>query len=283
MRGEGEDPMRSGDLGNDDPGGPGERQDDLFVEVTDLRTSLPPVIRSRLRPRGVLAATISARFQSLLTIAVTALVTLVIALALPLEPGRARAPAPAPTPTPRVASNSQLIVGLASGTPAETPYPTPTVVAPPIGVAPEDCPLASEPVPFDPQAVGSGIGGSEVWLVAPFSGSPAALHLNWLLPSGYTQYGWPVPVQVLVKVGFSQQITLSGSDLRTRYPLWLAASPYTPAEPVTTLDPAQLPSSTSDRAWSIWFGILYLPGAGCYMWRASWLGGGWTAGFAAGE
>lgn len=260
---------------------PGERQDDLLVEVTDLRTRLSSANRSRLRPRGLPAATISARFQSLLTIAVTALVTLVIVLALPLGPGHAREPAP--TPTPPVASNSQLIVGLTSGTPAATAYPAPTVVAPPIGPAPEDCPLASEVVPFDPQAVGSGIGGSDVWLVAPFSGPRAVLHLNWLLPSGYTQYGWPVPVQVLVKAGFAPQITLAGSDARTRYPLWLAASPYTPAEPVTTLDPAQLPSSTDDRAWSIWFGILYLPGAGCYMWRASWPGGGWTAGFSAGE
>lgn len=260
---------------------PGERQDDLLVEVTDLRTRLSSANRSRLRPRGLPAATISARFQSLLTIAVTALVTLVIVLALPLGPGHAREPAP--TPTPPVASSSQLIVGLTSGTPAATAYPAPTVVAPPIGPAPEDCPLASEVVPFDPQAVGSGIGGSDVWLVAPFSGPRAVLHLNWLLPSGYTQYGWPVPVQVLVKAGFAPQITLAGSDARTRYPLWLAASPYTPAEPVTTLDPAQLPSSTDDRAWSIWFGILYLPGAGCYMWRASWSGGGWTAGFAAGE
>ena len=269
--------MSSSDRGGDEPG---ERQDDLLVEVTDLRPGLTPR-PSRVRPLGLPAPPNSARAQSLLTIAVTALVTLVIVLALPLGPGNARAPAP--TPTPRVASTSQIIVGLVAGTPAATPYAMPTVVAPPIGPAPEDCPLASEVVPFDPQAVGSGIGGSDVWLVAPFSGPRATLHLNWLLPSGYTQYGWPVPVQVLVKVGFAQQVTLSGSDLRTRYPLWLAASPYAPAEPVISLDPAGLPSSTSDRAWSIWFGILYLPGAGCYMWRASWSGGGWTASFSAGE
>lgn len=253
--------------------GAGERQDDLLIEVTDLQPAAPNTPSSWLsRRRWASRAAVS---HPLLALAAAALVVLVVVAALPLG---AR-PTPAPTPTRSVAPNRQII----AGSPTPSPYPTPTRVAPQIGFAPLDCPLASAPVAFDPAAVGSGIGGSNVWLVAPFSGRKAVLHLNWLLPSGYTQYGWPVPIQVLVKPDFAQPITLNGSDLRTRYPLWLAASPYAPAAPSITLEPEQLPSSTSDQLWSIWFGIMYLPGAGCYMWQASWPGDGWTATFAAGE
>jgi hypothetical protein len=35
--------------------------------------------------------------------------------------------------------------------------------------------------------------------------------------------------------------------------------------------------------FSIWFDVLYLPGAGCYTLQASWPGGGWIVNFAAGR
>src|SRR5215469_8975967 len=127
-----------------------ERQDDLHIEVTDLRpdgmSTHPPRLRSQWQPTRAAVA----HHQTLLTVAVTALVTLVIVMALP--PGARPLRTPTPTHAPAtVLSNNQSIIGVSSvGTETPTPYPAPTVFVPPLGASPVDCPLASIPVAFDP-------------------------------------------------------------------------------------------------------------------------------------
>lgn len=197
-----------------------------------------------------------------------------------------------PKPAPPIARVS--IPALLLTTPTPSPYPTPTLIAPAIGPVPANCPQGSPLVDFDPTAITPGIGGPDVWLVAgTFDGAHvpaprprATLAIGSLRPSDYTSLGWPIQVMVLIKFGFIQPIILTGRDLRTGYSLWLSPDANNPgssaeATPTATIDPSQLPSSTGH--WHIWFGVLYLPGAGCDTLRASWPTGGWTINFAAGR
>jgi hypothetical protein len=205
-----------------------------------------------------------------------------------------------PTPVPTL-DLSQLHVPQRSPTPQPTPtpspYPSPTLIAPAMGPVPPNCPPSASLVPFAPDAIIPGAGGPDVWLVAGefyFSGPPSAkamphaiAHLGAPPRSAYTPYGWPVMVQVLVTSGFTQAITVTGTDLHTGYPLWLAPGPNPVPEgaaPIFTTNPRQPEGSTGDaqQSWNIWFGALYLPGAGSYTLQASWHGGGWTVHFAAG-
>lgn len=227
-----------------------------------------PWYRQRVEvPRPLVAAAIAA----LLVLALLAMSPIGSALA---ALGAHATPAPTtarfafPTPVP--------------ATPTPSPNLTPTLIAPSIGPAPSNCPPGSPPVEFSP-AVSPGIGGSDVWLVGPVTGPRSTARIGLLPPNVYTQFGWPVQIPVLVKVGFAQTISLRGHDLHTGYALWLTPGPPEAAMPALTIDPGQLQSSTSDGQWRIWFGVMYLPGAGCYALHASWPGGGWTVNFAAGR
>ncbi|HKT37177.1 MAG TPA: hypothetical protein VJR48_02330, partial [Ktedonobacterales bacterium] len=55
------------------------------------------------------------------------------------------------------------------------------------------------------------------------------------------------------------------------------------AAPLATIDPAHGLAHTRDARWDIWSGVLYLPGAGCYIVQANWPGNGWFVDFAAGR
>ena len=301
-------PSAQGPSPGTDGEGPGpehqpERQpDDLYIEVSDLPrpaqlwfarpTGTPssdirpaPWYRQRvLVPRPLVAASLAV------------MVVLVVALLVATPFGSALAIVglrPAPTP----ASARIVVLTPALATPTPSPYPTPTLVAPAIGPVPTTCPPGSPLVAFDPTATVPGVGGQGVWLVADaFLGASgggnlghgATAELGSLPPSEYTLVGWPVQVMVLVQVDLTQPITLMGHDLRTTYSLWFSADANNPgaideAAPLATIDPSQVASSTSNGRWKIWFGVLYLPGAGCYRLQASWPGGGWTVNFAAGR
>jgi hypothetical protein len=168
-----------------------------------------------------------------------------------------------------------------------------------MGYVPSTCPPGSPLVNFDAGATVPGVGGQGVWLVAgafvDFAGAPGAIvgqsataKIGSLPPSDYTLAGWPVQVQVLVQSTLTQPLTLTGQDLRTAYPLWFSSDANNPgaideAVPLASIDPSQVASSTVDGRWKIWFGVLYLPGAGCYQLQARWPGGGWRVTFAAGR
>jgi hypothetical protein len=203
-----------------------------------------------------------------------------------------------PTPTPTALAFGIVVVSVvAIDTVIPSPYPSPTPIAPAIGSVPTTCPPGPPLVAFDPTNTVPGVGGKDVWLVAPFYlgasggsnlGHGATVELGTHSPSEYTLAGWPVQVMVFVQVDQTQPITLTGHDLRTTYSLWFSADANNPgaideAAPLATIDPSSVASSTSDGIWKIWFGVLYLPGAGCYQLQASWPGGGWTVTFAAGR
>lgn len=180
-------------------------------------------------------------------------------------------------------------------TPTPSPYPTPTPIAPAIGAIPADCPQGAPLASFDP-IVSPGIGGTDVWLVAgdflgaqrPGSQQRATATIGQLTPGDYTSAGWPVQVMALVRANLTQPVTITGHDLRTGYPLWWSPDANNPgaveeAAPVAVIDPTQLQSKLGDGQWDIWFGVLYLPGAGCYALQSSWAGGHWVAFVAAGR
>lgn len=265
--------------------GPERRPDDLEIEVSDLHAPSPhgggaerlPWHRQRVElPRPVVAA------------AVVALVVLAVAaILLPsIGPVAALFTRPASTPTSQTVVQVAILAP-ATPTPSPSSYPTPTLIAPAIGPTPRDCPAGPAFVLFDPAAVGPGVGGPDVWLTAPFNTPHSTISLGLRRPSDYTPYGWLVQLQVFVTPGLAQTITLTGSDLRTHYPLWVtddfAGDPDLPAAPAITIDSTQLSSTTSDGKWRIWFGWMYLPGAGCYTLQTSWRDGGWQVTFAAGR
>jgi hypothetical protein len=229
-------------------------------------------------PRGLVAAAV-------VVIVMLALLSAPISSALVALGGRL-------APTPTVAhSNSysqfRVVTPTATLSPSPTPYPTATLAAPALGAVPATCPQGAALVPFDTATIIPGIGGTDVWIVGPFSGPRATAHLASMYPSDYTPLGWPLQIQVAIASTGTLPITLTGRDLRTGYPLWFQANdPGTgapPATPSLTIDPTQLQSSTGDGKWLLWFGVLYLPEASCYIIQSAWAGGGWTANLAAGR
>ena len=196
------------------------------------------------------------------------------------------------TPTSPAAGGGSTVV---LTTPTPSPYPLPTPIAPAMGSIPTTCTPGSPLVAFAPTDTVPGIGGQGVWLTAAvFFGASGAANLGHgataklgsFSPSDYTLAGWPVQVSVLVQDNLTHQITLTGQDLRTTYRLWFSADANNPgavdeASPLATIDPSSVSASMSD--WKIWFGVLYLPGAGCYRLHATWQGGSWTVVFAAGR
>jgi hypothetical protein len=277
-----------------------ERQpDDLDLEVSALMhepTLRPSGGRSRLAPgnRGVVPWYRQSVLVPRLVVAtaIVVLLALVLLVAAPVGPALGVLGALRSQPTPTPTTFRFVFPTSVPATPTPSPYPTPTLVSvPALGPVPADCPPGSLLVDFDPAASIPGVGGPDVWFVAgalvgahgkPFP-SRATAALGELSPSDYTPFGWPVQMLVLVKPDFTQTITIVGRDLRTGYALWLAGDQNETATPTFTIDPSQPHGGTSDGQWSIWFGVLYLPGAGCYTLQASWTGGSWTVHFAAGR
>jgi hypothetical protein len=277
-----------------------ERQpDDRDLEVSDLPR---PAQRWLGRLVGsppedaVLAPWYRQRMQAPRPLAAAVLVVMLGLILLVATPIAAALLTLVPHPIPTPATLRLVFPTPVPATPTPSPYPTPTLIAPAIGPIPATCPQGSPLVDFDPAAIIPGVGGSDVWLVVGAfigshgsgSGQRAIAEIGSFRPSDYTRFGWPVQVMVLVKSDLTQTITLTGRDLRTGYSLWLSPEANTPgsieeATPVATIDPIQPMASTSDGLWHIWFGVLYLPGAGCYTAQASWPAGGWTVTFAAGR
>ncbi|HEV2461114.1 MAG TPA: hypothetical protein VGS80_22405 [Ktedonobacterales bacterium] len=281
------------------PREPESQPDDFQVEVSDLDMAAQPRRAGPARSGGqyLWSAPWYRRRVELPQLAfVAALIVLVMLTVLALPTMGNQLAALGAHPTLIATSNGQLTLlpTPLPATPTPSPYPTPTLVAPAIGPVPNDCPPGATLTAFDPAATGPGVGSTDVWLYAGAFLGPhgdvvdphATAHLGTLRPSDYTEYGWPVQVLVLVKPGLSQVITATGFDLHTGFaPFWL--TPETEVNetvaPTITIDPSQLQSFTSDGQWKIWFGIVYLPGAGCYVLHADWAGGGWQAFFAAGR
>ena len=275
---------------------PESQPDDLDIEVSDLRgrvqpggsptdsNGATPWYRQRVEvPRPLVVATL------------VAMLALILLVATPIG-SALRAPVPQPTPT--TGAIIQIVYPTAPP-PTGTPYPSPTLIAPALGPVPTNCPPSAPLVDFAPNTIIPGVGGSGVWLVGfvgpggnPVAGQRATEKIAGpqRIPSAYTYAGWPIWVEVLAGSDFAQTVTLTGRDLRTGYSLWFSPDSNKPdataeAAPVVTIDfSASTPDiATSDAQWKTWFGIIYLPGAGCYTLQANWPGDGWVVNFAAGR
>lgn len=274
---------------------PASHPDDLDIEVSDMRRpgqsgrSSPgsdgatPWYRQRVQvPRPLVVATL------------VVMLGLILLVAPPIG-SALRALIPQPTPTPGAIIQ---IVYPTAPPPTVTPYPTPTLIAPAIGSVPANCPPSTPLVDFAPTATIPGVGGTDVWMVGllgpggyPVAGQRATAKIG--APSriivSYTSYGWPFEIMVLARRSdFAQTVTITGQDLRTEHNLWFspeanASNTLVEKAPILTIDLSQPFAGSSDGQWKIWFGVIYLPGAGCYTLQANWPGGGWNVNFAAGK
>ena len=275
---------------------PEDHPDDFQLEVSDLRghaqagkssadgdSATPWYQQSAQVPRPLVVATLAV------------MLGLILLLATPIGSALRTLGA---KPTPTSGAIVQIVYPTAPP-PTVTPYPTPTLIAPAVGSVPANCPPGAALVDFAPTAIIPGVGGGDVWvvgLVGPSgnatSGQRATAKIGGpqAINSAYTSAGWPIQMMVLARTDFAQTVTITGHDLRTRYSLWFSPDSNQPdaiaeAAPAATIDFSDYGSlgGTSDGQWKIWFGVLYLPGAGCYTLQANWPGDGWVVNFAAGR
>lgn len=275
---------------------PEDHPDDFELEVSDLRGDTQagessvkaggatPWYRQQVQvPRPLVVATLAV------------MLGLILLLATPIGSAFRTLGA---HPTPTAGSIVQIVYPTAP-LPTVTPYPTPTLIAPAVGSVPANCPPGDPLVDFAPTAIIPGVGGGDVWavgLVGPdgkaISGQHATAKIGGPQPinSAFTSAGWPIQMMVLARTDFAQTVTITGRDLRTGYDLWFSPDSNNPndvaeAAPIATIDFSDYGSlgGTSGGQWKIWFGVLYLPGAGCYTLQANWPGDGWVVNFAAGR
>jgi len=257
--------------------GDSERQmDEIHVQISDLRrspyesTAHVPWRQQRVQlPRPMVDVALAVTLVALLLVA-TPIGSALVAFAAHPTPASSIKSIGSPTAMPAML--------------APLPYPTPTLAVPAIGTIAATCAPETPLVDFSAGETVAGAGGPDVWFTAT-SEKPGYVQLP---QSNYTQAGWPVPVTVFIRHGFAQSITLTGHDLTTGYSLWLSPDANNPgsiaeAAPLATIDPAHGLAQTRDASWDIWSGVLYLPGAGCYIVQANWPGNGWFVDFAAGR
>lgn len=252
--------------------------DELHVQVSDLRR-LPtesaafaplPWRQQRVQlPRPVVDIALTVMLASLLLVA-TPIGSALVAFAAHPMPAIHSSHVGSPTAIPV--------------TSAPLPFPTPTLNVPTIGTVSATCAPGTPLVDFSAGETVAGAGGSDVWFTAT-SARPGYVQLP---QSNYTVAGWPVPVTVFIRHGFGQTVTLTGHDLTTGYNLWLSPDANNPgsiaeATPLATIDPTRVLAHTRDARWDVWSGVLFLPGAGCYIVQANWPGNGWSIDFAAGR
>jgi hypothetical protein len=252
--------------------------DELHVQVSDLR---------RLPAESVAFAPLPWRQQRVqlprpvVDIALTVMLVSLLLVATPIGSALvafAAHPTPA-IPTSHIGSPTTMPVGS-----APLPFPTPTLNVPSIGTVSATCAPGTPLVDFSAGETVAGAGGPDVWFIAT-SAKPGYVQLP---QSNYTVAGWPVSVTVFIRHGFGPTIILTGHDLTTGYSLWLSPGMNNPgsiaeAAPLATIDPTRGLAHTRDARWDVWSGVLYLPGAGCYIVQANWPGNGWSIDFAAGR
>ncbi len=264
------------------------RADDEF-EVTDLRPrSTRPPARGSARRRVALGVS--------LALLLVAFVGALPATRDALGQLRERFA----TPTAVVISEihvSEATIVVPSG-------PTPTAVpgvsgVPALGRAPRGCgdnpaaPLREA----DPPGLGNAVGVAPIW-VGGFEGPYPTLRFKtegdpapygW--PLHYTQYGWPVPIDLMLGPGAQGPVTLTGWNPEDLHPLWFGfvslPAPDPPAQITTsfTLDPLHpsVPEGGASSESGFWYGYAFVPKAGCYALTATWPGGAWKVLISAGR
>jgi hypothetical protein len=166
--------------------------------------------------------------------------------------------------------------------------------SPSIGKAPGDCRGDSHFARLanifdDGKTSGSYIGHSPLWL-AGFSGPQATLQFLGPRTNFYSPgYGWGSGVLFVLARGFKQAVTLAGSGVKDRAPLWFDAvevgAPNGLERQLVLSGKRQLAfaGGAGPKQWPTFPGDITVPRAGCYVLRASWPGGSWRVTFAAGR
>lgn len=266
--------------------------DDLRISDMDMR---PPDRRMR-PPRWRIP-----RSWSIMIWAVTALALLVLILsALPGGgPASALARFARPTATPHSSSNISMS---SSNFGSFTPMPTSDLSAQPsmaLASAPASCGgTAIQLEEGGPPSYTLAIGKSPVWL-SGFTRPGATARIGpramanswggWTMP--YTQYGWPAPMVLDLKAGFTAPITLYGYNLQTNQSVsfgLIEAGPWGPPQAVMSAYPfdpeaSPIPAGGSDSTGTFWYGYMFFPQAGCYQINAAWPGGSWSEVVSAGR
>jgi hypothetical protein len=257
-------------------GDPERQVDELHIQISDLRRSPyegaahVPWRQQRVQlPRPVVDVALAVTLVALLLVATPIGSALVAFAAHPESVSSSRS----------IGSPTATFARL-----APLPYPTPTLDVPAIGTVAATCAPETPLVDFSSGETAAGAGGPDVWFIAR-SAKPGYVQLP---QSNYTLAGWPIPVTVFIRHGFAEAIVLTGHDLTTGYSLWLSPDANNPgsiaeAAPLATIDPTRGLAHTRDARWDIWSGVLYLPGAGCYIVQANWPDNGWFVDFAAGR
>src|SRR5437899_884817 len=127
----------------------------------------------------------------------------------------------------------QAVQPTATALSVASPTPFPTLVPPPLGAVPQDCPPGPTPQQVFPD-VGPALGHAPLWAIG-FDGPHAVIHIPTSYDT-YTQYGWTWKVIWRMQGGFTSSVTLHGKNGRDDTSLWFQIGQQDPStSPV--LDP----------------------------------------------
>lgn len=269
---------------------PDNRDAEDELEVSDLRSgAVQPHVRAANGPRR--EAALRRRVALGISLALL-LVAFVGALPATRDTlGQLATRLATPTPTAHA---------LPSPTQARSSGPTPTAFPgvtgiPTLDSAPTGCGDNSVP-PLrgaDPPSMGEAVGQAPVW-VSGFEGSYPTLRVKTVAsangdaspygwPLQYTQYGWPVAIDLMLGPEMQGPVTLTGWNPDDLHPLWFGfvtiPTDTPPAEITTafTLDRQHpsVPEGGASAESGFWYGYIFVPEAGCYILSASWPNGEW--------
>ena len=162
-------------------------------------------------------------------------------------------------------------------TPSPIPKPTPTLIPPPMGPVPHNCPPGPTPQPIF-GALGPVVGSSPVW-VNGFDGPHAVVYLDQAF---FDKPGWGWKMVWEIGPNYTHLVTLHGANLQNAARMWFQFDGPPTTSPI--LDPRHPdhPASAVGGDWAEWGSYVFVPAAGCYYLEASWPGGHWRITFAAG-
>jgi hypothetical protein len=163
------------------------------------------------------------------------------------------------------------LLGLALATGGASGAATPKLAKPPASCRGSQTTLIA--------SVGRAIGASPLY-AADFGPRRAVLHVA---NGPHTTRGWRVKVLFVLEAEASETVTVTGTSISTRKPLWFRIGGRA-ATRVAVVDPAKPPSPPeASSRWKDYPSYFFLPAAGCFRLEARWAGGRWTKIFAGGR
>jgi hypothetical protein len=172
-----------------------------------------------------------------------------------------------------------------------SPVGAPSAVAPAtLGSIPLNCESATELWPQHPGPWPVAFGTSPVWIrnLSTISGASAALIP--LYPKSLTNWGYSQKLLWIVEPGFRRTVTVVARNISTGKPAYLSAGNAAPSTKLV-LDPEHpgIPSSGDPSAtdpqlrYAEFPAEIFIDGAGCVEFTATWDTGSWSGTVAAGQ